>query len=261
VTALRFTKVAREGRLTIVTIDRPEAANALHPEASAELSAIFDAFAADPDQWVAILTATGDRAFCAGTDLKYRADHGRKPLPPGGFGGLTLRFDLDKPVIAAVNGVALGGGFELVLACDLVIASDLARFALSEVRHGLAALGGGIQRLARQVPQRVASELILTGRQVPVEEALALHIVNAIVPHERLMDEARAWGEQLISLAPLALRASKQAMMRGRDEPGLAAAMAAQDFYAAVVAMRGSADAREGAQAFAEKRMPDWKGR
>lgn len=256
----RFATVERAGRLTIVTINRPEAANALHPDASWELGAIFDDFAADPDQWVAILTGAGTKTFCAGTDLKFRAEHGRKPLPAGGFGGLTARFDLEKPIIAAVNGDAFGGGFELVLACDLIIASESAKFALREVRHGLAALAGGIHRLARQLPQRIASELILTGRDLPAKEAHALNLINAVVPQDEMWSEARRWADLLLDLAPLAMRASKQVMMRGLDEEGLAEAMRRQDEYPAVIAMRGSDDAQEGARAFLEKRKPRWRG-
>jgi acetyl-CoA C-acetyltransferase len=256
----RFARIAREGRLTIVTIDRPESANCLHPDASWELASIFDAFTVDPGQWVAILTATGDRAFCAGADLKYRAEHGRQPLPPSGFGGMTQRFDLDKPVIAAINGVALGGGFELALACDLIIASERARFALPEVKHGLAALGGGLHRLPRQIGLRAAMELILTGREVCAEEAVALHIANAAVPHTALMSEARRWSERILLAGPLAIRASKQTMMRGLDEPGLAEAMARQEQYPALKRMRDSEDAREGPRAFVERRRPIWQG-
>lgn len=253
--------VSRNGRLTIVTIDRPEAANALDSATSFALSAAFDDFAADDEQWVAILTATGTRAFCAGTDLKLRASHGRRPLPPTGFGGLVARFDLDKPVIAAVNGAALGGGFELALACDLIVASDTASFALPEVQHGLAALAGGIHRLARQLPTRLAAELIYTGRRLDAAEAMALHLLNAVVPGERLMAEARMLADRILAAAPLAVRASKQALWKGLAHPSVEQALAAQDHWPAVRTMRQSEDAREGAQAFTEKRPPTWSAR
>ena len=140
----QYCGVEREGRLMTVTFNRPEVYNALHPMANQELQEIFDAFSADPDLWVAIVTGAGDKAFCTGNDLKYhaelRAKTGERPLhPPKGFGGLTNRFDLAKPVIAAVNGIAMGGGFEIALACDIIVASDRAVFALSEPRVGLAA--------------------------------------------------------------------------------------------------------------------------
>jgi acetyl-CoA C-acetyltransferase len=257
----QFARVAREGRVTLITIDRPESANALHPEASWEMASVFDEFAADPDQWVAILTGAGERAFSAGMDLKYRAQFGRQPLPASGFGGMTKRFDLDKPVIAAINGAAMGGGFELALACDLIVASERARFGLPEVKRGLVAFGGGLHRLPRQVGLRIAMELALTGREMDAQEALSLHIVNAVVPQAELMAEARRWVDILLSAGPLAIRASKQAMMRGLDEPGVAAALARQDDYPAVQVARASADAREGALAFAEKRQPRWEGR
>jgi len=157
----QYSKAETEGHLLIVTINRPEVMNALHPMANQELSDIFDEFAANPELWVAIVTGAGDKAFSAGNDLKYHAElraktGGRPHAPPKGFGGLTNRHDLDKPVIAAVNGVAMGGGFEIALACDLIIASDRARFALPEPRVGLAAGASGMQRLSRTIPLKKA---------------------------------------------------------------------------------------------------------
>lgn len=141
----------RDGRVCVITLDRPEARNALDPTAQTELHEAFDRFAADENQWVAILTGSGAAAFCAGHDLKSPPPEGPQDLPTTGFGGLCARFDLAKPVIAAVNGGAFGGGFEMVLACDIVVAADTAAFALPEVRVGLAALGGGALRLPRIV--------------------------------------------------------------------------------------------------------------
>src|SRR5258707_1364648 len=134
-----FCKVEREGRLTIVTMNRPEVMNALHPPANFELARVVDAFAQDTEQWVAIVTGAGDKAFSAGNDLKYQAAGNAITVPPTGFAGLTSRFDLNKPVIAAVNGLAMGGGFEIALACDLIVAAETAIFALPEPRVGLAA--------------------------------------------------------------------------------------------------------------------------
>src|ERR1700681_79203 len=139
---LKFSKVTRKGPITIVTLSRPEVYNALHTDAHFELNRVFDDFCADPEQWVAIVTGAGDKAFCAGNDLKWQAAGGKRGWDKGGFGGLTSRFDCDKPIIAAVNGVAMGGGFEIALACDLIIASENAMFALPEPRVGLAALAG-----------------------------------------------------------------------------------------------------------------------
>ena len=141
--ALQFSKVTRKGRITIVTLSRPEVYNALHTDAHFELHKVFNDFSADPEQWVAIVTGAGDKAFCAGNDLKWQAAGGKRGWDTGGFAGLTSRFDCDKPIIAAVNGVAMGGGFEIALACDLIIASENATFALPEPRVGLAALAGG----------------------------------------------------------------------------------------------------------------------
>ena len=158
-----FCTTEKDGNLLIITLNRPDRLNALHPPANAELSDVFDDFAADDDAWVAIVTGAG-RGFSAGNDLKYQAKGGdRSAQPASGFAGLTARYDLDKPVIAAVNGVAMGGGFEIALACDLIIASDRASFGLPEPRVGQAALAGGIQRLARDIGLKRAMGMLTPG--------------------------------------------------------------------------------------------------
>jgi enoyl-CoA hydratase/carnithine racemase len=260
-----YSKVERDGRLLIVTINRPEVYNALHPMANQELSDVFDSFAADPELWVAIITGAGDKAFSAGNDLKYHAklqkETGKRPVgPPMGFGGLTSRFDLDKPVIAAVNGVAMGGGFEIALACDLIIASDKATFALPEPRVGLAAGAGGMQRLPRMVPLKQAMGMMLTGRHVSAQEGLQLGFVTAVVPHDKLMAEARRWAEQILECSPMSVRATKQVVMRSLNQASLPESMKNLS-YPAFEAMTKSEDTVEGPRAFAEKRKPNWKGR
>ncbi len=260
----RFARVEREGRLTIVTIDRPEAMNALHPDANAELAKIFDDFAADPAQWVAIITGAGDRAFSAGNDLKETARRMARgePIetPVSGFAGLTARFDLDKPVIAAVNGVAMGGGFEIALACDLIVAADSAVFALPEPRVGLAALAGGLHRLPREIGLKRAMGMILTGRRVGAIEGQSLGFVHEVVPQAELMDVAKRLAATMLELSPMSLRASKQIVRRGLDEAKIADAYRGQDDYPALKALFRSADSREGPLAFAQKRKPEWKG-
>src|SRR5580693_5080892 len=194
----QFCKVEREGRLTLVTLNRPEVMNALHAPAHVELSEVFDNFAADPEQWVAIVTGAGDRAFSAGNDLKVTAAGGTRPaMPTGGFGGLTSRFDLDKPVIAAVNGVAMGGGFEIALACDLIVAADTAFFALPEPRVGLAALAGGLHRLPRQIGLKRAMGMILTARRVSAREGYELGFVYEVVAPGDLMAAAQRLAETI----------------------------------------------------------------
>lgn len=220
---------------------------------------MFDDFAGDPELWVAIITGAGDRAFSAGNDLKYQAKHGSLTVPPRGFGGLTARFDLDKPVIAAVNGVAMGGGFEIALACDLIVASETATFALPEPRVGLAALAGGIHRLPRQIGLKNAMGMLLTGRRVAAEEGQRLGFVNEVVPAGELMAATRRWADMILECAPLSVRASKQAAMRGLDAGGLEAAIGGR--YEALRTMVKSEDFVEGPRAFAEKRPPRWQGR
>ncbi len=254
-----FCKVERDGRLLVVTIQRPEVMNALHPPANRELGEAFDAFAADPELWVAILTGAGDRAFSAGNDLKYQASGGGLEIPPRGFGGLTSRFDLAKPVIAAVNGLALGGGFEIVLACDLVVASETASFGLPEPRVGLAALAGGLHRLPRQIPLKQAMGLILTGRRISAREAHTLGLVNEVVPPAELLPAARRWADAILECSPISVRTSKQVVARGLRFASLEEAMSQR--YDVIRELVLSEDFAEGPRAFAAKRKPRWQGR
>jgi enoyl-CoA hydratase/carnithine racemase len=254
-----FCEVARDGHVLTVTIARPEVMNAIHPPASAELAAVFDDFVVDPELWVAIVTGRGEKAFCAGNDLKYQAAGGKLEWTASGFGGLTARFDNPKPVIAAVNGLAMGGGFEIVLACDLVVAAETAVFALPEPRVGLAALAGGMQRLPRQIPLKHAMGMLLTGRRVPAAEALQLGLVNEVVPAGQALAGARRWAEAILECSPVSVRATKEVALRSLGHASLEASMAAS--YPGVATLVRSQDFREGPRAFAEKRKPRWTGR
>ena len=255
-----FCRVERDGPVTTITIERPEVMNALHPPANLELEQVFDAFCSDPEQWVAIITGAGDRAFSAGNDLKFQASSGgRVTVPKKGFAGLTARFDNDKPIIAAVNGVAMGGGFEIALACDLIVAADTAIFALPEPHVGLAALAGGIHRLPRQIPLKQAMGMLLTGRRVPAAEGRELGFVNEVVPAAELMAAARRWADAILECAPLSVRASKQAALGGLSHASLEDAM--NGSYDTLGHMVRSEDFKEGPRAFAEKRKPRWQGR
>ncbi len=254
-----FCTAERDGHLLIVTINRPERMNALHPPANFELEGIFNDFAADPDLWVAIITGAGDRAFSAGNDLRWQAEGNKLEVPATGFAGLTARFDLTKPVIAAVNGVAMGGGFEIALACDLIIASEIAKFALPEPKVGLAALAGGLHRLPRQIGAKRAMGMILTGRQVPATEGKELGFVNEVVPAAELMAAAKRWAGLIMECSPMSIRASKEAVYKGLDIANLNEAVTGK--YPAVNALFKSEDLIEGPRAFAEKRKPNWKGK
>ena len=254
----RYTVLRVEGRVLHVTLNRPQVLNALHPPAHFELAEVFDAFADDANLCIAVIRGAGERSFCTGTDLKVRAQLGQDEYPASGFAGLTRRFDLDKPVVAAVNGLALGGGLEIALACDLIIAVEHAKFGFPEPRVGLAAMGGGVHRLVRQLPDKVAMGLLLTGRQFSAQEALGYGLVNEVVPAGRLDSAVDAWVADMLACAPLAVRATKQIARCNFDYPTLAKAIRAD--YPAAATMLASADAVEGPRAFAEKRAPRWQG-
>jgi enoyl-CoA hydratase/carnithine racemase len=255
----QYALVEREGPLTIVTINRPEAHNALNAAAHEELASIFDEFEADEAQWVAIITAAGEKAFCAGHDLKQQASGGGMTTPASGFAGLTARFSLTKPVIAAVNGVAMGGGFEIALACDVLIAAEHAVFALPETRVGLAALAGGLQRLPQQIGLKHAMGMLLTGRRVTAAEGARLGFVNEVAEGS-VLSAARRWAEEILACSPLSVRASKESVLRSLSMT-VQEAMKAQWQFDAMARMMESEDAVEGPRAFAEKRTPNWQGR
>lgn len=254
-----YCKVQDEGRLRIVTLNRPEVMNALHSEASHELERVWNEFAARDDLWVGIVTGAGERAFCAGNDLKVQAAGKRGPRPHSGFGGLAYRFDLNKPVIAAVNGVAMGGGFEMALACDIIVAAENATFALPEPRVGLIAGGGGVHRLPRMIPRKHALGMILTGRRVSAKEGRELGFVNEVVAVGEALSAAKRWAQQILECSPMAVRASKEALYRGLDESCLETAI--RKVYPAQQANLESQDYIEGPKAFAEKRKPNWQNR
>ena len=219
-----FLSVICERHITRITLNRPAVLNALHTAMHAELQVAFDEFAADASQYLAVITGQGDRAFCAGSDLKAAAAAGitGKHYPRCGYAGLIERYDLDKPLIAAVNGVALGGGFEIALACDLIVASATARFGLPEPLIGAVALGGGLHRLARQIGLMQAMGMILSAEAVSAHEGLRLGFINEVVAPEELSAAVDRWCEKIL---------------------------------------RGAADTLEGPRAFAEKRAPRWQGR
>ncbi|MGB3072140.1 MAG: enoyl-CoA hydratase-related protein [Ottowia sp.] len=256
---MKHCKVDVLGALLVVTIDRPHAMNALPPEGSAELARIFDAFAADPVQRVAILTGAGDRSFCAGADLKNHAEGRAVALPSSGFGGLTARTGMHKPVIAAVNGAAVGGGFELVLACDLVVAAAHAWFSLPEVRVGQVARGGGLIRLPRQLPPKTALYMALTGRRMPADEAHRLGLVNEVVPDGGdVLAVARALASRVLEGAPQAVEATKNIASLSINGADTEALLHAQEELPSVKAWRASGERLEGARSFLEKRPPHW---
>jgi enoyl-CoA hydratase len=244
-----------EGILTI-TINRPEARNAMTLAAAKAIAAALDELDARDDLRIGILTGAGG-TFCAGMDLKGFLRGERPSLPDRGFGGLT-RKPPRKPLIAAVEGYALAGGFELVLACDLVVASEAAQFGVPEVKRGLAATAGGLMRLPRQLPYRIALELALTGDMFPARRAHEYGLINRLVPAGQALDEARRLAQTIAANGPLSVAASKRVIVESQDWSG--AEM--WDRQAALTEhVFTSQDAREGSAAFAEKRKPVWQGK
>ena len=246
----------RHGHIEILTINRPEARNAINLATATALSAALDDLEADDDVRVVVLTAAGDKAFSAGMDLKAFAS-GEFPITEKGFGGITKR-DFPKALIAACNGSALAGGCEIMLSCDLVVAADHAKFGIPEVARGLVAGAGGLIRLPKRIPRAIALELALTGEPIDAQRALQIGLVNRVVPGDQLMGEAMALAERIAKNSPLAVRVSKQVMKQAveltEDEGWVV-----ND--AAFGEIGRSPDAMEGAIAFAEKREPKWTGK
>lgn len=244
-----------------VTIDRPQVMNAIDAATEAELERFWTRIEGDHDVRAVVLTGSGDRAFCAGADVKNVSKTGLEywaDARPNGFGGIALRTTLDVPVIARVNGHALGGGFEAVLGCDIVVAAEEATFAFPEPRLGRIPLDGGMVLLQRQIPFRAAMGVLMTGRRVPAREALALGIVNEVVPRAELDQAVERWLKEILACAPLSIRAVKQTVRR-------TAHLDAQEARAmklpALIAALQSKDQDEGVAAFREKRPAVWQGR
>jgi dehydration protein DpgD len=263
-TRVRYTKA---GHVARVTLDRPEVLNAMDLRMHEELAAIWDDVEADDDVRVAVLAGSGDRAFSVGQDLTELAarDQAGEAGPSSfgsrgkpGFPRLTERFTMTKPVIAKVRGYAMGGGFELALACDLIVASADATFSLPEAKLGLMAGAGGVFRLTRQLPLKTAMGFLLTGRPIGAERAYELGLVNEVVPAEELDDCAEGWVADLLRCAPLSVRAMKEVVNRSAHLPIESAFDAS---YPAEERRMHSQDALEGPRAFAEKREPRWQSR
>lgn len=259
-------KTSITDRILTVVIDRPAVHNALSPQTNFELAAAFDDFEKDPDLWVAIITGSGELAFSVGGDISSMVDAESEddyPIPTSGYGGLTNRFTCNKPIIAAVNGMALGGGFETVLACDLVVAAEHASFGLPEPKIGTAAVGSGMHRLVRDIGRKPAMEILLTGNPIDAHKALQLGLINKVVAANSVMETAIAYAKEILQSAPLAIQATKQCVQQGLEYPSVDSAMQAQlsNKFSALETMLHSQDIREGLRAFMEKRRPEWNGK
>ena len=248
----------RRGRVEILTINRPEARNAINRDVTAAMGAALDELADDGDCWVVVVTGSGDKSFCAGMDLKaFASGQGEGIIDGNGFASITRR-SFPKPLVAAVNGAALAGGCEIMLSCDLAVAAEHAIFGIPEVKRGLIAGAGGLIRLPRRIPRAVALELALTGEPMDATRAQAVGLVNRVVASERVLEEALSLAELIAANAPLAVRCSKRVMLESAD---LAEAEAWSLNDSTFSDIFTSADAMEGAVSFAEKRAPNWQGK
>lgn len=243
-----------------LTLNRPKALNSISFSLDRELAQRWDEIDADPDIWAAVLGASGERAFCAGADISGGTEANPERLALGG--GLTgiggpLRV-LTKPLVAAVQGYALGGGFELAMCADIIVAADTAQFGLPEVKAGIIGESGVMHRAIRQLPYRVAMALILTGQRLPAADALQHGLVNEVVPYDQLAETAASWAAKLTAASPLAQQAAKQAVLSRLGGP-LEVALSTK--YELIEAYANSEDVAEGRRAFQEKRAPQWSGR
>jgi crotonobetainyl-CoA hydratase len=261
-------RVTREGKVLVVVLDRPKA-NAIDIETSKQLGAAFVTLRDDPDLSVGIITGAGEKIFSAGWDLKalnagemqtdnwWEDDYG-----PGGFAGLTELWNLNKPVIGALNGLVIGGGFELALSCDLLIAAEHVEFALPELPLGLIPDAGAVQRLPRRLPYNKAMEMYLLGQRMTAAEAAGYGLVNKVVPADKLMETAMEWATQMTAVAPLALQSIKEVLraIEGDTIQDAFQTMRTADLPA-YRKLLASADAEEGVSAFVEKRDAKFEGR